>query len=51
MNTARKYIVTFMDNHYECKNKPELNMLLGKISSGIGRIYANKVSITIEVIK
>lgn len=51
MNTPRKYIIRFGSNTYECKNKPELNMQLGKITSGIGRVYDSRITLEIEVVK
>ena len=43
MNKPKQYVIKFEGQEFICKNKPELNMTLSKLCSGIGKIYGKQV--------
>ena len=51
MNQPKRYIVKCGGQVYRCPSKPDLNTVLSKIASGIGKIYGNIITVDIELEK
>lgn len=47
MNKPKQYVIEFEGKHFICKSKPELNMTLSKLCSGIGKIYGKQIVLVI----
>ena len=47
MNRPKQYLVRMDGEEFICKNKPELNMTLSKLTSGIGKLYGKQIVLVI----
>jgi hypothetical protein len=47
MNKPKQYVIKFDGQEFICKSKPELNMTLSKLCSGIGKIYGKQIVLII----
>ena len=51
MNKPKQYVIRCEGQEFICKNKPELNMTLSKLSSGIGKLYGKQIVVVITEAK